>query len=274
MRRAILTAALLLLAPPAGAAGAEIVDAAYARPTERYAHGVLGDRIEWGSLRATLADGQAVEYVIPDASVFEDIAPRLADIDGDGRPEVWTVRADAADGARLEAYVVENEALVRRFAGPAIGVGFRWLNPVGVADFDGDGVSEAAYVETPHIGGILTVLKPVDDRLQIVARLQTYSTHKIGSTRLDLAAIADLDRDGAAEIVLPTQLHDRLAVVSMHGGQLVERWRSAPLPTIGGGLNLVDHGAFWRARYVAADGAQAETRVPLADFEPTRLPNE
>ncbi|MGZ0187933.1 MAG: VCBS repeat-containing protein, partial [Alphaproteobacteria bacterium] len=81
-------------------------------------------------------------YSIPDESVFEDISPRLADIDQDGNQEAWVIRADDIDGARLEAYAVENGALVRRYAGPAIGQGFRWLNPVGVADFDGDGAFE------------------------------------------------------------------------------------------------------------------------------------
>ena len=36
-----------------------------------------------------------------------------------------------------------------------IGLSHRWLNPVGAADFDGDGKMEIAVVITPHIGGTL-----------------------------------------------------------------------------------------------------------------------
>lgn len=163
----------------------------------------------------------------------------LADIDGDGRDEAWVVRADAWDGARLEGYGLENGKLIRRYEGPAIGLGFRWLNPIGIGDFDGDGANEAAYIETPHIGGVLTVLRPKGDKLDIVARAITaYSTHKIGSTSLDLGAIADVDRDGAMDFILPNQVHDRIAVVSLTGGKLVERWRSERMPRIAGGLTV------------------------------------
>ncbi len=163
----------------------------------------------------------------------------LADIDGDGRDEAWVVRADAWDGARLEGYGLENGKLIRRYEGPAIGLGFRWLNPIGIGDFDGDGANEAAYIETPHIGGVLTVLRPKGDKLDIVARaIAAYSTHKIGSTSLDLCAIADVDRDGAMDFILPNQVHDRIAVVSLTGGKLVERWRSERMPRIAGGLTV------------------------------------
>lgn len=255
--------ALASLFAPGLAAAADIVHAAYAEPTDRYAHGVLGDRIEWAALEVEDAEGRRAIYRIPDASVFEDIAPRLADIDGDGEREAWVVRADATDGARLEAFVVLAGKLVRRYAGPAIGTGFRWLNPVGVGDFDGDGAAEAAYVETPHIGGVLTILKPVGDKLEIVARKGAYSTHKIGSKRLDLAAIQDLDGDGSAEIVLPSQVHDRLVVVGMTDGKLVERWRSLPISRIGGGLTLTSDGGDWIADYETPAGAPARVVISL-----------
>jgi hypothetical protein len=99
-------------------------------------------------------------------------------------------------------------------------------------------------VETPHIGGILTVLKPVGRKLEIVDRIHTYSPHSIGSTRLDLAAIADIDGDGAADVILPNQVHDKQAVVSMRAGKLIERWHGQPIPYIGGGLTakITDNG--------------------------------
>lgn len=266
LRLAAATALAATLALPATAA--DIAAAFYVEPTDRYAHGVLGDRIEWAALEAEDPNGVVRAYHIPDASVFEDIAPRLFDIDGDGEREAWVIRADATDGARIEAYGIVGDRLVRRFAGPAIGTGFRWLNPIGVADFDGDGVREAAYIETPHIGGIITVLKPMGDKLEIVARMGGYSTHKIGSKRLDLGAVADLDGDGAAEMILPTQLHDRLAVIGMANGKLYERWRGLSGPRVGGGLALTRDGADWVATYETPAGAPVEQRIPVADLKP------
>ncbi len=257
--RAFVAAVLLLSC--GGAAADDIARARYAAPTDRYRHAVLGDALEWAALEVETADGRVLRYTIPDDSVFEDIAPRLFDIDGDGAREAWVVRSDAADGARLEAYAIDAGVLSLRYAGPAIGQGFRWLNPVGVADFNGDGRNEAAYVETPHIGGILTVLRPAGGRLEIVARLGSYSTHAIGSTRLDLAAIHDFDGDGAVEIVLPTPTHNRLAVVGMADGKLVELWRSYTIPLIGGGLTIDQTAKVATAEYKDRSGVQRSVRI-------------
>ncbi len=245
------------------AAGQRDIAAAWlAGPTRRYAHAVLGDDVEASELRIETRDGVQLSVRLGDDSVFEDLTPRLADIDSDGRDEVWTVRSDAAGGARLEAYGVIVGALVLRFATTPIGTGFRWLNPLGVADFDGDGRNEAAYVETPHIGGVLTIVRPEGGRLVVVARRRGHSNHAIGSTRLDLAAIADLDASGGADIVLPDQRRERLVVLSLVEGELVERWRSAPGPAVAGALELRMETGGWRARYSTPDGAVVTVAIP------------
>lgn len=263
--------ALLLLAAlwAMPAAAADIVTASYVGPTDRYAHGVLGDRIEWSGLEATLADGAHVRFEIADGSVFEDIAPRLADIDGDGEREAWTIRADATDGARMEAYGVQNGELQLKYAGPAIGTGYRWLNPIGVGDLDGDGKAEAAYVETPHIGGIVTVTQPQDAQLEIVARLGGYSTHKIGSLRLDLAALIDIDGAAGLEIVLPTQPRDRIAVLDFGNGQIIERWRSEILPPIRGGLIARAHDNTVVVSYLTDGGRRTQIEIPRGELAPS-----
>lgn len=266
-RRLFLALATLWATP---ASAGEIAEARYVGPTDRYPHGVLGDRIEWSGLEVTLASGARLAYSIPDASVFEDIAPRLADIDGDGRQEAWTIRADALDGARLEAYAVRNGALQQVYAGPAIGTGFRWLNPIGVGDLDGDGSAEAVYVETPHIGGIVTVLQPAGDRLEITARLGGYSTHKIGSKSLDLATLIDVDGAPGLEIVAPTQVHDRIAVLSYRDGKLVERWRSARLPPVRGGLKAETTESGVAVTYRTDDGIPAKIDIPAVQLKPLR----
>ncbi|MDH3713738.1 MAG: VCBS repeat-containing protein [Gammaproteobacteria bacterium] len=246
----------------------DIATAWLAEPTRRYAHGVLGDDIEAAAIRVQNRDGIRYSLQLADDSVFEDLTPRLADIDGDGRDEIWTVRSDAVAGARLEAYVLVDGVLRRRFATPPIGSGYRWLNPVGVADFDGDGHREAAYVQTPHIGGILTVVRPHGRQLVVVARLRGYSNHVMGSTRLDLAAIADLDRNGGADIVLPDQGRTRLVVISLAGGVLIERWRGEPGPPVGGSLTLERSPAGWLARYLTLDDAVITIEIPVTALRP------
>ena len=57
-------------------------------PTDRYGHAVLGDALEWGGLRMTLADGRQERVTLPETRVFEDVEARLADVTGDGLPEV------------------------------------------------------------------------------------------------------------------------------------------------------------------------------------------
>jgi len=268
MRKALAAAALAAALVSAPAFGADIASAAYGEPTDRYPHGALGDRIEYGTLNVVAANGSSHSVRLEDGSVFEDIAPRLADIDGDGQREAWVIRANARDGARLEAYAIVDGALALRFQGPAIGLGFRWLNPVAIADFDGDGRNEAAYVETPHIGGILTILEPIGERLEIVTRQTGYSNHAIGSTRLDLAAALDVDGDGAAEIILPNQVRDRMAVVSFSGGRLIERWRSARTAGIAGGVIATVEGKMLTIRHLKPDGTEGEVRAPIVDLSP------
>ncbi|KAA2311481.1 VCBS repeat-containing protein, partial [Puniceibacterium sp. HSS470] len=93
---------LVGLAAPLRAEG--VIEAAtYAEPTRRYDHGVLGDDVEWGALVLTLP-GRQITLRLPETRVFEDTQPRLADLDGDGAPEVITVESDLALGARLSVY--------------------------------------------------------------------------------------------------------------------------------------------------------------------------
>lgn len=248
----------------------DIATAWLAEPTRRYGHGVLGDNVEAAALHIRTRDGQRHSFRLEDDSVFEDLTPRLADIDDDGRDEVWTVRSDAAAGARLEAYALVDGALQLRHATAPIGSGYRWLNPVGIADFDGDGRREAAYVQTPHIGGILTIVRAQGLRLTVVARRRGYSNHAIGSTRLDLAVIADLDRDGGAEIVLPDQRRTRLMVVSLVDGALIERWSGESGPAIGGSLTIEYQPGGWLVRYLTPDDAEITRQIPRNEL--ARLP--
>lgn len=215
--------------------GARDIKAAWlAGPTARYEHGVLGDAIEAAALKVETGAGEILSYQLPDDAVFEDLMPRLADLDGDGRDEIVVVRSAAGSGAAVVVFGIRDDVLALIAESPAIGRSRRWLNPVGAGDFDGDGHKEIAVVQTPHLGGVLILYRVVEPRLVEFAREPGYSTHAIGSTILGMAAVLDLDGDGADEILLPDQGRSRLSGVGFAGGKFRVLWtvaNRAPITT-------------------------------------------
>ncbi len=177
MRGGALVALLALW--PAVVQAEAIRAAAYAAPTDRYAHGALGDDLEWGALVLTVG-GQQRRFTLPDELVFEDTAPRLADLDGDGAPEVIVVESHTSQGARLAVWGPEG----RIAATPFIRTRFRWLAPLGAADLDGDGRVEIAYVETPHLGRTLRLVQLEGDRLVPLAALPGLTNHRFGDPQI------------------------------------------------------------------------------------------
>ncbi|MFV2035928.1 MAG: FG-GAP repeat domain-containing protein, partial [Halocynthiibacter sp.] len=146
----IVCLAALVASPVAAQQGA--LSARYIEPTTRYDHGVLGDAVEYGALEIKVKNGRVIVRLQVNR-VFEDIAPLIADVDGDGDNEVITVETDMARGAALAIYD-ETGKIVET---PHIGQRYRWLAPTGAADLDGDGLIEIAYVDQPHLAKILRV---------------------------------------------------------------------------------------------------------------------
>lgn len=174
-RRALILICLWLPLPVF--ADADTIDAAlYEGETGRYAHGVLGDALEHETLALRLRSGQIVRFTLPQMMVFEDVAPRLFDLDGDDAPEVITVESDQTRGARLAIYGVAG----RITATPFIGTRFRWLAPLGAADLDGDGHVEIAYVDRPHLAKKLRIWRFEADRLTEVTSFAGVTNHRIG----------------------------------------------------------------------------------------------
>ncbi|MCU4653989.1 VCBS repeat-containing protein [Roseibacterium sp. SDUM158016] len=162
-----------------------IAAAWFEEPTTRYAHGVLGDAIEAGTLAAQLDNAPNCvtgRVTLPQAEVFEDLAPRLADLDGDGRAEIIVVQSHRDLGARLAVYGLapDGQGLRLLAATPNIGRTNRWLAPVGAADLDGDGYMEIAYVDRPHLARTLRVWRYVDGTLTEIAAASGLTNHRIG----------------------------------------------------------------------------------------------
>lgn len=199
------------------------------RPTRRHAHGMLGDAIEAGGLAVASRAGRRVEYRLPAHRVFEDRMARLVDLDGDAATdEIVTVLSDRDKGAALAVFALTgragNERLQPLARSAFIGRASRWLHPIVAADFDGDGRPEIAWVETPHIGGVLKVARLSGAgnswRLRMIGRLAGFSTHVIGSRTLQQAVTFDFDADGRADIILPDASRKALKVVAFKGGAL------------------------------------------------------
>jgi hypothetical protein len=171
---------LWLAGASSAAASEEIIEARFTEPTTRYAHGVLGDDVEYGALELrveTHGSDEVRTIRLPQDRVFEDLSPRLVDIDSDGTPEVVVVESHAQLGAQLAIYDASGTKIA---ATPHIGTRFRWLAPIGAADLDGDGYTEIAYIDRPHLAKTLRIWRYKEGALTEIASLQGLTNHRIG----------------------------------------------------------------------------------------------
>ena len=223
------------------------VRATLTAPTDRYPHNVLGPIPGYGELLVEIelcADcpepRRIAHLTLPESRVFEDVAPRLWDVTGDGRPEIVVVESDAQLGARLTVFTLRAPGaqaghLMRRMAhSDFIGTRFRWLAPVGVADFTGDGRPEIAWVETPHLGRTLRLARLQGDRLAPIAAHPGVTNHRIGDPFI---AGGLRDCGTGPEVILARA--DWSRAVALHFQN--DRFREADLGPISGPRGLAPH---------------------------------
>ena len=221
------TAVLASLSALAQAEG--ITAARYLEPTSRYGHFALGRPHEYARIVATTDGGRQLDLQLPEDEVFEDLAPRLVRM-APGEPvEILTIVSRRHDGARLVLLQQQGDRLVMSAQTPPVGTPMRWLNPVGVADLDGDGRAEVAMVTTPHLGGVLRVFRREGRQLVEVARQSGFSNHVYGSTELGLSTPAVFQ--GRMRLFVPDVGRRHLRIMDLQGERLVETAR-CPLPAL------------------------------------------
>jgi len=222
------------------ARGEGVITIAYlSAPTRRYDHGVLGDKVEAANLTLVLDDGRERTYELPAYRVFEDLEPRLYNLDCQDAEEVVVVESDLKLGASLAVYGLRGGEIVKLAATPFLGHSHRWLNPVGAGDFNGDAVTDLALVATPHIGGILELYSYTPPDLSRYASMRGISTHSIGSTALGMGRV--VTGEGKDLILVPSQHHDELLLLEWADGKIVEKARLSLPAAISGDLVPTGH---------------------------------
>ena len=234
----------------------DITVAWLAGPTDRYRHGVLGDDLEAKQLMVETRSGNRLKVDLPIRRVFEDLEPRLVDVDGDGRDEIIVVESDTVFGASLAVYGIVDGRLARLAATSFLGQPYRWLNPLGVGDFDGDGLLDFALVATPHIGGRLRLYRFKKLNLSLFAEYPGISTHRMGSTELGLGRV--VSASPSDQLLVPDQARRVLMLLKWSP----EQWQlvaQAELPGQLGSSLTPAGGESWR--FQLEDGRHFEVQI-------------
>ena len=233
MRVAALIAGLLA----AGCAAADgpdpqIVSARYEVDLDTYPHRIMGGIREKAVLVAV--DDAGVEYRVDlrdsGTNVFEDIAPRVVDADGDGAADIVVVETALDEGAQLAAYSLRRGRLVKSVATPHIGTRFRWLAPVAVGDLDGNGVTDIAYVDRPHLAKTLRVWSYAAGGLTEIAAMPDLTNHRIGDEVI-WGGVRDCGT--GPEMVLADGGFSRVVLVRLTGDGLSRRDSALPATPLG-----------------------------------------
>ncbi len=246
----------------------DIVWAWLGTPTMRYPHKALGASAHAGSLHvllnASAGKFQEIVHELPFNRVFEDRIPRLVDLDGDGRDEIVLIESDTLRGSATVVYGLQiakaangankKNSLVELARSAQTGSTFRWLNPVGVADFDGDGKLDVASVITPHVGGLLTLYRYAPPKLEPFAQAMDTSNHRMGDLEQEVAVIVE-QRGFRPTIIVPDMQLKALHALRWEApGQWKELADVKPLPATvkritplpNGGCVLLTDATWWR----------------------------
>ncbi|MEO7245607.1 MAG: VCBS repeat-containing protein [Rubrivivax sp.] len=181
--------------------------------------------------------GQRLVFELADHEVFEDLTPRVVTLVAGEPAEILVIVSSRAGGARLVLLRSNGARLEISAQSEPIGTPMRWLNPVAVADLDGDGRAEVAAVITPHLGGTLKVYRRQGAQLLEVAALGGFSNHQYGTPELALSGPFPVG--GSTRLLVPDTTRLQLRIVGLENGRLVEVGRCALDSPVTGAIRVV-----------------------------------
>ena len=191
----------------------DIARAWLAEPTDRDDHGILGNRIEAGALVIVRRDGVHQTLKLKPDAVFENLDPRIADLDGDGHDEVVLIKSSLTQGSSLAVIAFRKNRYEIVAETPANGAPRRRLVVAGVAGFTGAAGKQIAIVRQPHLIGELQLWSYDGRRLRQLAAMTGAASHIAGASSVDMDAVADFDGDGAADLAVPSLDRTRLRFI-------------------------------------------------------------
>jgi len=171
---------------------------------------VLGDSIEAGSLVIARRDGRRGVVTLDANAVFEDLWPRVALLGGAER--IVVVKSYLDRGSAIAVIDADFMAVIAE--APPIGRPHAWLCPAGIADYDGDGTIDIAFVRQPHVLGRLELWSWRNGPLRKAAELADVSNHFIGSRALGMSWTSDFDGDGHADLAVPSLDRKQLRLIA------------------------------------------------------------
>jgi hypothetical protein len=229
------TALCILVAADVGAE--TITNARYSNPVDRYGHFAPGQPHEYSDLVVTTDTGRRLVLQLPEEDVFEDVNPRLLSLARGEPEEILSIVSNRNSGSRLVVIGLNRDQLKINAQSRPIGMPMRWLNPVGVADLDGDGRAEIAAVITPHIGGTLKVYRRTGINLVEITALTGFSNHIYGSPELRLSTPASIA--GQMRLLVPDVTRRYLRVIAFTDDGLVETGRCELHSPITGAIRVM-----------------------------------
>jgi hypothetical protein len=130
------------------------------------------------------------------------------------------VESSTTGGARLAVYGHDRGTLRAIAATPEIGRPNRWLAPAAIGDLDGNGTAEIAFVETPHLRGVLRIWTFAPGGLTEIAAATGFSNHRIGD---DFISGGLRDCGTGPEIVTASLDWSRLLAARLEGDTITAR---------------------------------------------------
>jgi hypothetical protein len=162
------------------------------------------------------AEGQILEFMLPEDSVFEDRQPRIADLNNDGRNEVVLVRSRLSMGSSLAIIGLQNGVLKLLAESTPNGAPQRWLNPAGIGNFLNNERRQVALVRMPHVVGRLEFWDFDGGMLNLRGALDNTSNHRIGSDQMNLSAVITREKGRTDLLAIPDFNRQKLRIIAAY----------------------------------------------------------